>query len=128
MCNSVVTYDDILPATISTQNNAILHFCWDNFDLNEETPTGAGTTHSTHGIVIQEIQEGTVAPTGGLPEMEKSHLRTIQNPVKIDLDPCYAKRNAEPNFKVVSHIKPKIYNFSSINLSNFSWVLCRKYN
>ena len=25
-----------------------------NDDLNEETPSGIGTTHSTHGIAIQE--------------------------------------------------------------------------
>ena len=33
-------------------------FCLDNFDLIEETLSGAGTTHSTHGIVIQEVKRG----------------------------------------------------------------------
>ena len=31
------------------------NFCWDNFDLQEETVSGSGTTHSTRDIVIQEV-------------------------------------------------------------------------
>ena len=45
----------VLPGNISVTGNVVSHTCWDNFDLNEETPSGAGTTHSTHGIVIQEL-------------------------------------------------------------------------
>ena len=33
---------------ISLQNNSVIHFCWDNFDLNEETLSGIGTIHPTH--------------------------------------------------------------------------------
>ena len=31
--------------------------CYDNIDLDKETPSGSGTTHSTHGIVIQDIRD-----------------------------------------------------------------------
>jgi hypothetical protein len=47
--------DGILPSNIVTSDSIVCHTCWDNFDLNEQTPSGAGTTHSTHGIVIQEL-------------------------------------------------------------------------
>ena len=43
-----------LPPHIVTHNNLVVHFCFDNFDLTEETPSGRGTTHSTHGIILQE--------------------------------------------------------------------------
>ena len=52
MCNSVMAYNDIFPPSISIKHNSVVHLCWGNFDLNEETPTGAGTTHTAHGIII----------------------------------------------------------------------------
>ena len=58
MCSSITADDSVLSPNISLQTNSVIHFCWDNFDLNEETPSGSGTTHSTHGIVIQEVASG----------------------------------------------------------------------
>ena len=52
-------------------NNLITQFCWDNFDWNEETQSGAATTHSTHCIIIQEIQEGPYIPQTS-PEIDKT--------------------------------------------------------
>ena len=57
--------ESVLPVNISTENNVVLHLCWDNFDLNEETPSGSGTTHSTHGIAIQEV--ALSATSSGVP-------------------------------------------------------------
>ena len=57
MANSVLQCERLLPLPINVNNNKVLHFCWDNFDLNEETTAGSNTTHSTHGIVLQEIKE-----------------------------------------------------------------------
>lgn len=51
---AIKDHDSPVPPGIKMQGNEVLHFCWDNFDLNEETASGAGTTHSTHGLVIQE--------------------------------------------------------------------------
>ena len=36
-------------------------FCKE-FDLNEETPSGAGTTHTAHGIIIQETSQINSVP------------------------------------------------------------------
>jgi len=47
--------DTVLPSNISSVANKYIHSCFDNFDMNEGTPSGTGTTHSTHGIVVQEI-------------------------------------------------------------------------
>lgn len=52
MSNSITESDSLLPPNISYQNNSVPRFCLDNFDLNEETPSGTGTMQS---IVIQEV-------------------------------------------------------------------------
>jgi len=48
--------DPILPYNISATGNVVSNLCWDNFDMDEETVSGANTTHSTHGILIQELE------------------------------------------------------------------------
>ena len=53
MVSQVQSRDSVLPYNISIEHNIVANFCWDNFDLTEETPSGSGTTHSTHGILIQ---------------------------------------------------------------------------
>lgn len=56
MRDNISMRDTVLPQTISPKRN-ITHLCWHNFGLNEETPSGSGTTQSSHGIVIQERNE-----------------------------------------------------------------------
>ena len=53
MANQVQQQHNILPSNIALTGNKVSHLCWDNFDVNEETPSGAGTTHCAHGILIQ---------------------------------------------------------------------------
>jgi len=38
----------------------VTHLCWDNFDMREETPSGVETTHTAHGIIIQEVSENSI--------------------------------------------------------------------
>ncbi|KAK3764230.1 hypothetical protein RRG08_045716 [Elysia crispata] len=67
ICDNITDNDHLFPRQIRTDNNLVTHFCWDNFDLAEETLTGADTTHTTHGIVIQEVS--------GTPESEVTDER-----------------------------------------------------
>ena len=60
MANQVQQQNNILPSNIALTGNKVGHLCWDNFDVNDETPSGAGTTHSAHGILIQELQDSYV--------------------------------------------------------------------
>ena len=46
MCDSIQESTSSLSPPILPDNYLILHFCWDNFEMNEET---AETTYSTHG-------------------------------------------------------------------------------
>ena len=41
ICNSVTSSDFVLPKNKSRYNNVVNHLCFDNFDLNEETPSGS---------------------------------------------------------------------------------------
>lgn len=40
MCDSISATSGTLRSSIIPENNRITHFRWDNFDLNEETPSG----------------------------------------------------------------------------------------
>ena len=55
MCSSIEQRQSAIPPSIVPDQNSFIHLCWDNIDLTEETPSGAGTTHTAHGIVIQEM-------------------------------------------------------------------------
>ena len=63
MANAVMLHDTILPSNISVYNNKISHTCFDNFDILEETPSGAGTTHMTLGAIIQELCDPSLTGT-----------------------------------------------------------------
>ena len=99
MCSSVTANDSVLPPYISLQNKSVIHFCWDNFDLNEETPSGTGTTLSTHGIAIQEVARGTEFITTELNPVAKDRKRTVK-PDITELRPCFVKPKVEPNFDI----------------------------
>ena len=123
MCSSVTANDSVLPPNISLQNNSVIHFCCDNFDLNEETPSGTGTTHSTYGIAIQEVASGTEFITTELDPVAKDRKRTVK-PDITELRPCFVKPKVEPNFDI-ERTRPDI-DFSETEHEHFIWFLSRK--
>ena len=79
MCNAIVKSDTLLPATIDVAHHSVTHICWDNFYLNEETPYGAGTTHSTHCIVVQGThEERSSVPTESTVPRQRNELSKPQ--------------------------------------------------
>ena len=123
MCSSITADDSVLPPNISLQSNSVIHFCWDNFDLNEETPSGSGTTHSTHGIVIQEVASGAELETTAMTPVIRDRKRTIK-PDIAELRPCFLKPKVGPNFDIRC-TKPDI-DFSEVEQDHFIWFLSRK--
>lgn len=98
MCSAVTASESTLPPNISPDKNSFLHLCWDNFDLNEETSSGSGITHSTHGIIIQEVADRSkIVSTES--QLTKSRERTVK-PKAIDIKSCYAKLKSEAKFQV----------------------------
>ena len=55
MAHQVKCRDSVLSYNISATGNLVANLCWDNFDLNEETTSGLGTTYSTYDILIQKV-------------------------------------------------------------------------
>ena len=61
IANSQQLSSRILAPTIVPNPGFVFHCCWDNFDVIEGTYSGSGTTHSAHGLQLQEIPAGTGA-------------------------------------------------------------------
>ena len=122
MCNAVTASQTALPLSISTTNNAVLHLCWDNFDLNEETASGTGTTHSTHGIVIQELADPDITTRTEM-EMPRTGARSVK-PREVTISPCFSKPKVEPN--VVAHDSQAEHDIKESSYLIFTWLCCRK--
>ena len=121
--NKITNKEGYLPSSLHAENNKILHLCWDNFDLIEETLTGAGTTHSTHGIIIQEVFSNvpSVEKDVDLPRNKKRSITYSPQ----QLEPCFAKPKAEPvfSFSCVKFFKSDLNKASK--LSDYLWILSR---
>lgn len=122
MCNAVTASESVLPPNISTDNNDVLHLCWDNFDLNEETLSGSGTTHSTHGIIIQEVIDKSTVHVADSQPLPKTGERTIK-PAPVEIRPCYAKAKVEPKMDITKSAPN--YSFKASDMLLFIWLLCR---
>lgn len=130
MCNSVVSSDSIIPKSIVPEQNIVTHLCWDNFDLNEETPSGSGTTHSAHGIIIQE-KNNTVTDSVKIGSEESSVPKTKQRSINYKpqiIEPCYVKPKIEPALTVSITSADSLENTKAVNdamIQDFLWVFCR---
>ena len=131
ICNQINTQEFLLPATISSMmNNVILHFSWDNFDLSEETPSGAGTTHVAHGFVLQEKACSTDRDLGReqLPQQpgKRNKDRSIHYEDK-HLPPCFIRSKIEPNIRA-EHVSVRTpVSFHESKESDFAWTMARLY-
>ena len=73
MGNSAIAHNSILPPSISTEHNSVIHLFWDNVDLNEETPSGAGITHTAQNYGMFE-GASTRSPNACLRNGYRHHL------------------------------------------------------
>ena len=114
-----------IPPGIVTTGNEVIHFCWDNFDLNEETLSGAGTTHSTHGVVLQERMPAGTSSVEATPTLPRSKKRSATCEDLI-LEPCFIKSKVEPNIALQVKDPLDIAEHSKkIRVSDSLWILCR---
>ena len=128
MCNATVDDNSIVPPTICKTRNTVTHLCWDNFDLNEETPSGAGTTHTAHGIIIQECE----CPAAASEEQTTSHTpevqRTKQRSISLSLSapaPCFLAGKAEPNITISQTYAHHESSTKQATMSDMMWILSR---
>ena len=114
----------LLPVSVSADTYVLTHFCWDNFDLQEETVSGSGTTYSAHGIVIQEVSAtsaGVLQQTAGNQSQPRSRRSADYQPQ--ELPPCFAKLKTEPVPTVIDTIMSTPAILLEASLSDFLWIL-----
>ena len=97
MCSSIEQRQSATPPSVVPDQNSFIHLCWDNFDLTEKTPSGASTTHTAHGIVIQEMftsaDSYACSDQQSLPKDKKRSVTVV----RYEIEPYYTKKRAEPN-------------------------------
>lgn len=126
ICNAITSSGSVLPASISVTNNSVIHFAWDNFDLNEETPSGYGTTHTAHGIAIQEVlDDGQQSPPRYV-NIARHKSRTVE--VKSeDLAPCFLTSKAGPGMLITeTTVQQPLPSHVGVDMSDFLWIYCRR--
>jgi len=124
MANQVQQQDSVLPSNIATQGNKIVHLCWDNFDLSEETPSGGGTTHSTHGIVVQEVRDcdATVEVPASVPRCKSTKFEPRPEVPR----PVARRSNAEPCLPTLSK-STDVTPGTAYDCKGQLWILCRAF-
>ena len=101
-------------------------FCWDNNDIHEETPSGAGTTRCTNGIVVQR-QVSTASPY--LPAQlswPNRHRRSVDPPLEAEVEYNAGRRQGPlpidlpEEAMVLPQDDP-----SQSAVTDFTWILSR---
>ena len=89
--------DTFLPSNINRTGSTV-SFCWDNYDLQEETVTGRGTTYCTNGIVIQRVTFVPSLPPAVLEPQRKRtrHQRALSDTLPMELPDYYAGLRCGP--------------------------------
>ena len=92
MCKSVTERNTVLSPKIQQNGHRVIHLCWDNFDLCEEAPSGHGTTHSTHDIVIQETISDN-ANSSSVPFHTVDKITKQRSIIRTEdvIEPCFFK-------------------------------------
>ena len=83
LCASLLRNADALPHDIIAGRGVTTHLCYDNWDNFEETLTGADTSHSTHGIVIQDyadIDSSTIFTLNEIPHTKNRSIDFVPQP------------------------------------------------
>ena len=123
MDNSFTSSHSVLPRNISRDNNAVLHLCYNNFDLDKEIPSGSGTTHSTHGIVIQEVldpdRSSILTETDTAPKSRDRSVKLFE----VEIRSCYAKPKVDHKLDI--KISTVNNNFETADFDNFAWLFAR---
>ena len=99
--------------------------CCENFDLTEETPSGAGTTHTAHGIVIHEMftsaDSDACSDQQSLPKDKKRSVTVVPH----EIEPYYSKKRAEPNLAVSNTIVEETGSEKLAKFPDILWIFAR---
>lgn len=104
-------------------DKSVFHSEFDNFDAFVTELYGAGSVHTSHGIMLQDVQSDDQADLGETASHPKTKERSLANLVDDVLPDCYISPNLtitnESNLNAKSTFQKSTY-------SNLLWVLLRK--
>lgn len=124
ICRNTDLKNSLIPPTIDTDTNIVTHLFWDNFNLLEETPSSSGTTHNTHGIIIQETICGCTE-LQNLETVPRSKQRSV-TVTQTNVDPYFLKsKNPEPNLTLPCTQVPESQVELAAKSSEMFWVFAR---
>ena len=116
----------IVPSNI--RSSGFVTFCWDNNDINEETPSGSGTTHCTNGIVVQRQCPSTAAcaeyVSGTMYCVPNRHRRSFNPLADPQIEYNAGRRQAPLPISVLNEqltVKTGILPVDA----DFAWILAR---
>ena len=121
MSTQIAARNSLLAENIQLNHNIVTHLCWDNFDLNEETPSGSGSTHSTHGIVFQEVCSISI-------DTATTHIKIRQKSItyvpKV-IQPYYAKQQVEHALNLSVAVHSNLTRLQEACHLDFLWIYTR---
>jgi len=123
--------ESLLPINIAINDNIFSHLCWDNFDINEETPSGSGTSHTTHGIIIQEVYSNENANQPSACDFSAKPNVALERKSKFKyvpsaLLPCLTKKHIEPSLTMTT-VNSSVESMITITSQPTEqlWLLCK---
>ena len=123
--------ESLLPSNIAINDNMFSHLCWDNFDINEETPSGSGTSHTTHGIIIQEVYSNQNVNQPSACDFSSEPNVALDRKSKFKYFhsaplPCITKKHIEPSLTLTT-VSSSVENMIAIasQPTEQLWLLCK---
>ena len=93
----------------------------------EETYSGSRTTHSAHGLQLQEIPAGTGAqpPSYELEPLPRHKKRSIEPLLEDDIQPYYRGQRKPPDYNFVELPQERVKELSNGQKAHVLWLVCR---
>ena len=109
-----------LPQLFLTKIHSFSCVAGDNFDL---TASGVGTTHTAHGIVVQEMFTSADSDASSdqqpLPKDKKRSVTVVPH----EIEPYYSKKRSEPNLADSNTIVEETDSEKLAKFSDILWTL-----
>ncbi|MCG7882443.1 MAG: hypothetical protein JAY96_12745 [Candidatus Thiodiazotropha endolucinida] len=109
---------------------SLFHSEFDNFDQLINTLTGAGSIHTAHGIMMQEILTGDMEEHGGtvpdIPSLPRTKEKSLKLRVEEELPDCFVGQRKSPSYTSTKKLYPGSEGtVKTASESNMIWMILR---
>ena len=127
IANSQQLSSQVLAPTIVPNPDFVFHCCWDNFDVIKETYSGSGTTHSAHGLQLQELPTdiGVQPSSYQLDPIPRNKTRSTEPLLEADIPPYYRGQRKPPYYDFKELPQEKVKELSDGQKIHVLWLVCR---